>query len=112
MSDALENDEEFDIYAPGEDLLPAWFSARMSSDNWSFGLLLSNGWVMAINTITRFSQAADGTIWIDVEMAEERLGFWDGNLPKDTVIFRSPTTRTTASLNAAHVIAAFELADT
>lgn len=51
MSDA----EEPIQYIEGQDLIPAWFTERMASDNWLFGLLLVNGAVMAINTIERMS---------------------------------------------------------
>lgn len=94
-------------------LLPAWFTARMMTDNWSFGLLLTTGQVLCIHAIDNIVQAADGSIWLDVEMQSE--GSW--GLPDDTSIsgvpaLVSPTSRTKASVNAASVVAAFELADT
>ena len=46
-------------------LLPAWFIPRMMDDSWSFGLMLTTGVVVAIETINAVHQAADGSIWID-----------------------------------------------
>lgn len=87
-------------------LLPSWFVTRMMTDEWYFGLLLTTGHVVAINHINKVQQAADGSIWIDVEM--------DIHPPSrdDLRIFGAPVDRPTATINAAHVVWAFELADT
>ncbi len=90
-------------------ILPAWFVGRMMDDEWSFGLLLSCGVVLAISNIRRMHQAADGTVWLDVWMLD-RLPTWAENLPMKTIV--APTERLIASINAAHVVWAFELADT
>jgi hypothetical protein len=94
-------------------ILPAWFVGRMSDDTWSFGLLLVTGHVIGISTINNIHQAADGSIWLDVEMLDDdamfpsssRMRHW----PKPLT---APTSRLTASINAAHVVCAVELADT
>ncbi len=92
-----------------DELLPCWMTARMMTDRWVFGLMLSTGVTLLIECINKVSQAADGSIWLDVELREEpdHLG---RDLPG--VQFASPTSRTEATVNAAHVVAAFELADT
>jgi hypothetical protein len=77
----------------------------MMGDTWSFGLLLTTGQVLCISTITKITQGADGSLWLDVDMMLN-----DGWLKDVTAqAITSPTSRTTASVNAAHVIAAFEL---
>ena len=90
----------------------AWFGERMSTDSWPFGLLLSTGAVIVITTITGAVKAEDGSVWLDVELDTNRQGYWTGILPKGTPVFVSPTRRTKASLNVAHIVAAFEMADT
>lgn len=88
-------------------LLPAWFSERMMSDCWSFGLLLLTGDTICIKQITNISQAADGGLWLDVIMMDAKpvYGF-GGNL------LVSPTSRSKASINASHIVVAVELSDT
>lgn len=87
-------------------ILPAWFVPRMMTDEWSFGLLLITGQILCLTHINSVHRAGDGSVWLDVEMM--RAG--DVWVPKNG--FVAPTSRTWASVNAAHVIAAFELADT
>jgi len=110
-----------DTFEPNEEkineatrLLPAWFVSRMMTDDWTFGLLLSTGQVMVVNYISEVHQAADGSIWIDVKMGEKAE--WHepelGNTPSGMSYLSTPTKRDTASVNAAHVVAAFELAST
>ena len=92
-------------------LLPSWFVPRMATDQWCFGLLLPGGVVMVITHISNVTQAADGSIWLDVEMDEG--DFWVDRVRNQGLTpLLSPTSRTTASVNAAQVIAAFEMADT
>jgi hypothetical protein len=97
-------------------LLPAWFVPRMMQDEWVFGLLLITGQVLVIYNLSAVHQAADGTIWLDVQMEEKEKGRALepelGDTPSRLNYLFSPTKRTTASINAAHVVAAFELAST
>lgn len=88
--------------AHAREILPAWFVDRMMADNWLFGLMMTDGTVIGIQCINRVTQSADGTIWLDVELINHDF---DG-------VFVAPTIRLTASINASHVMAAFELADT
>lgn len=96
-------------------LLPAWFVPRMTQDTWSFGLILSNDLVLAIEQIDNVVSGADGSIWLDVEMTSaDRVRDMKRFLPASISdrLIGAPTSRTTASINTAHVIAAIELADT
>lgn len=99
----LEDAElEFSQIEPFLKLLPGWFTDRMMTDSWSFGLMMSNGMTIGIQDIQKVWQAADGSVWLDVTLLS---GEYDG-------VWTAPTTRTTASINASHIVAAFELADT
>lgn len=93
------------------DLLPAWFCDRMFNDQWAFGLLLVTGEVLGISTITGVTRDANGGLWLDVEMLGKDADDW---LPDfyGKAVMTAPTKRLEASINAAHVVCAFELADT
>ena len=91
-------------------LLPAWFTQRMMSDHWSFGLLTTANVIIAIERITDISKAADGSVWLDAELLTTAP--FGENTVSGFPIFVAPTSRTTCSINAAHVVAAIELADT
>lgn len=47
------------------EVLPTWYTERMMTDYWSFGLLTSEGIVIAISNVNAISN--DGK-WIDVEL--------------------------------------------
>ncbi|MBW4467733.1 MAG: hypothetical protein KME07_20085 [Pegethrix bostrychoides GSE-TBD4-15B] len=89
------------------ELLPAWFVKRMMTDAWHFGLLTTSGNVIGIHQIHRTYQAADGSIWIDVEL----MSIYPPGVAEN-VMFIAPTSRTQASINTSHIVTAFELADT
>jgi hypothetical protein len=89
-------------------LLPAWFIERMMTDHWRFGLVLATGGVLEVERIEAVHQAADDSIWLDVRLQESSFTSEVSGMP--TLL--APSSRTTASVNAAHVVAAFELADT
>jgi hypothetical protein len=98
--------------ARAEQLLPAWFVPRMMGDVWSFALLTPDGRAMLIDHIDRVRQGADGSIWLDVVMSEPGSGWEDALRQMKLQIITAPTDRTTASINAAHIVAAFEIAST
>jgi hypothetical protein len=100
--------EEQDALKRASQLLPAWFIPRMMEDVWSFGLLMSEGTLISIDTILDVHQAADGSIWLDVRLSEG-IPFTIEKYPK---LLKSPTSRTDASINARYTMAAFETADT
>lgn len=102
----VESDEEYgERLREACRLLPAWFVPRMIDDVWSFGLMMSTGVVIAVENITAVTQAANGDIWIDVTLQTAP------GVSRDDA-FTAPTSRATASINAQHIVAAYELADT
>ena len=48
-----------------------WFVVRMTTDSWTFGLLLTTGAVAVITSITDIHEHA-GIVWVDVELVETR----------------------------------------
>ena len=92
------------------DLLPAWFSSRMMQDDWTFGLLMCDGTMIAISNIERITKAADNTLWLDVLLLDYREKEYCLEHFSKTLV--APTSRQEASINASNVMAAFELADT
>ena len=78
-------------------------------DAWSFGLLTTSKLLLCVETVTNIHQAADGSLWLDVELLEsapsgaDRLG---------VPVLVSPTSKKTCSVNCANIVAALELADT
>lgn len=109
MDEDLDEDEEWKHIASARRLLPAWFVPRMMGDQWHFGLMLTTGRTLAISTIDRVVRDNTGALWLDVELLENKGGFWEGVFPK--LVF-SPTSRTKASVAVSQIVAAFELADT
>lgn len=98
-----------DILKKAEKLLPAWFVPRMMMDEWFFGLVMTNGDILAVQTIDQVSQAADDTIWLDIYLLTD-----DYVSMKDLREFRVVTAledRQRASVNASHVLYALELAN-
>lgn len=98
-------------------MLPAWFTERMIKDAWSFGLLMITGDVIGIEKINALMQDASGNIWLDATMladapVADRLTGSPMQQVNGHPLFTSPTSRTNISINAAHVMAAFELSDT
>jgi hypothetical protein len=84
----------------------------MMDDSWSFGLLLVTGQMLHIES-TNAIRGEPGNVWLDVTMGVEFPICLKGNQDWANRIVSSPTKgRTTASINAAHVVMAVELADT
>lgn len=107
-SDLEEEDEDYPaLTMEAMELLPAWFMKRMMTDAWHFGLLTTSGTVIGIHQILRTYQAADGSIWIDVEL----MSVYPPAVAENSM-FIAPTSRTQASINTSHIVTAFELADT
>lgn len=98
------DDDDLPQVIKARQVLPTWFVDRMMTDTWWFGLMMSNGTVIGIHRILSVDQAADGSIWLTVELLSDT--------PGDDRVFIAPTTRLTASINASHVVAAYELVDT
>jgi hypothetical protein len=94
--------------AEAESLLPLWFVPRMMTEEWVYGLMMSWGNVVAVERIQAVHRAADGSLWLDVTLAPAD-DCWGGNY--DPNVFGAPSSRRRASINVAHVAAAFELVD-
>lgn len=89
------------------EVMPAWFAGRMLADEWKFGLLLSTGQTMLISRIEAVHLSPAGQVLLDVEMllAAEAEGV---AVPEPVLLAR--TGRPRATVNLAHVVAAFEVA--
>ena len=94
------------------DLLPAWFTERMLSDTWSFGLLMITGDVIAIECITSITQDATGNLWLNATLETDDNSKGQVDNVAGHKLLLAPTSRASVSINASHVVAAFELADT
>jgi hypothetical protein len=98
-------------------LLPAWFIPRMMEDHWTFGLLLVTSDVLVIENITDVHQAADGGLWIDVQLSGHDGFIASSHKHPGFAVWRklrmlsAPTDRLSATVNAAHIVAALELSD-
>lgn len=88
------------------EVMPAWFAGRMMADDWTFGLLLSTGQVMLIRRVEAVHLSPHGVVLVDVEMLTDTGGF---NAQGGVLV--APTARVRATVNLAHVVAAFEAAD-
>jgi hypothetical protein len=87
------------------EVLPAWYTERMMRDHWLFALLTNDGRTVVIKQITAISD--DGK-WMDVELAEadEISGL---KVFGEQVVCAVAADRTKASLQIAHIVAAFDL---
>ena len=93
--------------AAAKALLPAWFVGRMMDDVWYFGLMLTTGQTMGISNIRNVTKDKAGEIWIDAKM----LDVDHGQYPID--ILTAPCSeRLDISINARHIVGAFEIAYT
>ena len=93
------------------DLLPAWFTGRMMGDSWHFGLLMVTNHLFYVQSITAIRKDANGDLWLDVELWQGGNELLASKVPNATFV-GAPTSRTSATLNARHIVAALELADT
>ena len=92
-------------------LLPAWFVARMMGGTGSFAFLVASGDVVRFGNMLGVRQAADRSLWIDVALADCVPMSNQGRGIKGRHIV-APVERKTASINVAHIVMAFETADT
>lgn len=92
-------------------VLPAWFVERMMTDQWGFGLLLTTGIVLVIERIEAVSVAPDKSVWLDVQVAKRPIGRRSYPIEYERVgppIGAPYDDRTMMTVNAAHVVMAFE----
>jgi hypothetical protein len=87
-----------------QDRLPAWFVPRMMEESGRFGLLLTTREVLGIERIDALHATADGGIWLDVTLLSGKPD------RKHLTLLLAATSGCRASINASHVVAAWELA--
>ena len=93
---------------PDEGELMPWWLGRMSHDSWSFGLLMVTNQMICIDRINRIWRDTRGTMWLDVTLLKTApLAAMKLKWPYPC--FLAPTSRLDATINADHVVAAFEL---
>lgn len=87
------------------EVLPAWYTERMMTDYWLFGLITVDGRTIAITSIHAVS---DNGEWMDVELADkdEMAMRDDDHLDIITAVAGD---RKRASVKIANIVAAIEL---
>ena len=106
-------------------ILGAWFVGRMMEDQWTFGLRMVDGSTIVITHIKAVTIAANGSIWLDVELVDRESwpsasarGFIEAahdrkaGATHPVGFVQAMCERRSATINAAHVIMAYELSDT
>ena len=92
-------------------LLPAWFVARMMENTGNFAFLMATGDLVHFGNILDVRQVADRSLWLDVALVDGVPTSNRGRGIKGRHIV-APVDRKTASINVAHIVMAFETADT
>jgi hypothetical protein len=88
-----------------------WWIDRMSSDVWSFGLMMTNGPVLCIERIDAvWQEVKTGELWVDCTLLRDKPYLKPDLTP--ILSFAAPTERLNISIQVRHVVAAFEMADT
>lgn len=84
------------------EVLPTWYTERMMTDYWTFGLMTESGKTIVIHRIMGIS---DNGKWMDVELASP-----ENNFAKQIDFITAKTNeRTTASIQIDKIILAYEL---
>lgn len=87
------------------EVVPAWYTSRMMDEYWLFGLLVTDGRVIAIKKVKAVSD--DGQ-WMDVELAEaDEAERHAAKLGKP--VYAVASDRTTASVRVSSIVAAVDL---
>ncbi|ACC84356.1 hypothetical protein [Nostoc punctiforme] len=89
-----------------EKQLPPWFASRLLDEESYYGLLTTSGTIIGISEIRKFSQMADGSIWMDVLLIGEKL---PDNLCSEIPYLVTKSGYTSATINVSQIIAAFDL---
>lgn len=94
-------------------ILPGWFVDRMMTDHWYFGLMMSDGSVITISEIVRVYVDVNGGIWIDAYMVDDDIDINPAiKTDRQRHYFTAPApSRTMISLNATHIMAAFDMGE-
>lgn len=87
------------------EILPAWYTSRMMTDDWLFGLLTNDGRLIAI---TRILAVSDDGQWVDVNLAEA-VDVQNLAPAFDRVVHAVAADRTDASIQIRNIVAAFDL---
>ena len=97
---AMESD-----WTRAAEILPAWYTSRMMSDYWLFGLWTVSGQMIAITRITGVS--VDGE-WLDVDLAnKDELAMRDDDELR--IIYNVTGDRPSASVKIANIVTAMEI---
>ncbi|NES04587.1 MAG: hypothetical protein F6K22_18190 [Okeania sp. SIO2F4] len=98
-------------------LLPVWFIDRMMTDIWEFGLLLTTGQMIIIESINAVSIDVNQELWIEVSLQSENLFDDDdaqhfyGHLYTENkkIIRGTDSQRSKANIKVSHIVAAFDV---
>ncbi len=97
---AMESD-----WTRAAEILPAWYTSRMMSDYWLFGLWTVSGQMIAL---TRITGVSDDGEWIDVELAnKDELAMRDDD--EQRIIYNVTGDRPSASVKIANIVTAMEI---
>ena len=96
------------LLARARELLPSWFTDRLAGEPARFSFLLDTRHVLVVDAVTGVRQAANGDVWIDVELVVpfRKDGFPWGHFP---VVKTFGAERTPCSINAARIVAVVEV---
>lgn len=87
------------------EILPAWYTSRMMQDYWLFGLLTTDGNIIAI---IRIESVSDDGKWMDVTLAQEsHIKPLRGRY--NDLVYAIADDRTDASIQISTIVAALEL---
>ena len=92
-------------WGKASEVLPAWYTGRMMSDDWLFGLLTIDGRTLVV---TRINALSDDGKWLDVDLSTKEYT----SLPetdKQRHVFAIAGDRTSASIQVSTIVAAMEL---
>jgi hypothetical protein len=86
---------------------------RMLTDEWGFGLFMTGGYVLAVESVRTIKRMDDGTLWLDAVMLEnDRMTNLEPEFHQNGYpIIYAPCTRKSVSINVSQIVMAFELTD-
>ncbi|NOT40459.1 MAG: hypothetical protein HOP13_08205 [Alphaproteobacteria bacterium] len=87
------------------EVLPAWYTSRMMTDHWLFGLVTTGGQIVVIN---RIKSVSDNSEWMDVELATKDES--SSAAIYGPVVHAVADDRRVASLQIRNIVAALDLA--
>ena len=87
-------------------VLPVWFTERMTTDHWTFGLIMDNGYVFIISRIISMT---DDAKWLEVELIESDDLSSTIKIPSNLIKITGLRERTTANVQVSKIIGALDL---